>query len=64
MKKRTSGRLQLHRETLRILGRNALGGVVGADPNDCTFLCDQAEPCSEEPTCNLPPSACFGTCSC
>lgn len=63
MRKRTSGRLQLHRETLRILGRNALVRAGGA--NGCTEVeCFREEDCSVVHPCDLPPTACLNSCSC
>jgi hypothetical protein len=72
MKKRT-GRLQLHRETLRHLSDSTwLRRVVGATGDTGTDTqgsgnCDQRSGCvceTEGIGCTLPHTAAFGTCNC
>lgn len=58
MKKRNR-RLSLHRETVRNLGGDDLRRIVGGDT---TANCEEASHCACPDT--LPPSACFGSCSC
>jgi len=50
MKKKTAGKLKLHRETVRLLEDPEMAGaVVGASTNPCqsinTYVCSGCHPC-------------------
>lgn len=63
MKKKRHSRLTLNRETLRQMNSAVLRRALGrceSDPGACEeYYCP-----SDDGACNLPPSACMGTCSC
>lgn len=65
MKKKRSAKLTLNRET--ILGLRGAPGVAGGTEEPTTFPQPMATDCAcytEAPGCGLPPTACFGSCSC
>lgn len=63
MRKKSRAKLLLNRETLTRLDSNSLRRALGACESD-DGACEERICPSEDGGCNLPPSACFATCSC